>query len=119
MLGMEWHNSANDIVLIGAAAAVVLGAIRASFKAMRFFQRLDVTMAFVERELKPNGGGSTYDIVRRAALDAQRAANAAEEAHAHTEQLLERVSNLEQVVVAWTPKKAPAARGTRKPTATK
>lgn len=69
-------------------------------------------------ELKPNGGGSTYDIVRRAALDAQRAANAAEEAHAHTEQLLERVSNLEQVVVAWTPKKTTSARGTKKPTAT-
>jgi len=63
MLGMEWHNSANDIVLIGAAAAVVLGAIRASFKAMRFFQRLDVTMAFVERELKPNGGGSMRDAI--------------------------------------------------------
>lgn len=71
-------------------------------------------------ELKPNGGGSTYDIIRRAALDAQRAANAAEEAHAHIEQVLERVSNLEQVVVAWTPKKVTTAtRGTRKPTATK
>ena len=63
MLGMEWHNSANDIVLIGAAAAVLLGAIRASFKAMRFFQRLDVTMRFVERELKPNGGGSMRDAI--------------------------------------------------------
>jgi hypothetical protein len=63
MLGMEWHNSANDIVLIGAAAAVLLGALRASFKAMRFFQRLDVTMQFVERELKPNGGGSMRDAI--------------------------------------------------------
>ena len=63
MLGMEWHNSANDIVLIGAAAAVLLGAMRTSFKAMRFFQRLDVTMQFVERELRPNGTGSMRDAI--------------------------------------------------------
>ena len=53
MLGMEWHNSANDIVLIGAAVAVMLGGLRGAYKATKFFQRLEVTMQFVERELKP------------------------------------------------------------------
>lgn len=66
-------------------------------------------------ELRPNGGGSTYDIVRKVARDAERAADAAEKAadtaievHAHLEDVLARVSNLEQTVVAWTPKKSVA-----------
>lgn len=63
MLGLEWHNSANDIVLIGAAVAVMLGGLRGSYKATKFFQRLEVTMQFVERELKPNGGGSMRDAI--------------------------------------------------------
>jgi HAMP domain-containing protein len=56
-------------------------------------------------ELRPNGGGSTYDVIRKVARDVERAAEASEENRAHIEQVLERVSNLEQVVVAWTPKK--------------
>lgn len=63
MLGVEWHNSANDIVLIGAAVAVMLGGLRGAYKATKFFQRLEVTMQFVERELKPNGGGSMRDAI--------------------------------------------------------
>jgi hypothetical protein len=63
MLGFDLYNSANGIVLLGAAAAVILTALRASFKILRFFQRLDCTMAFVERELKPNGGGSMRDAI--------------------------------------------------------
>lgn len=64
-------------------------------------------------ELRPNGGGSTYDIVRKVARETERAADAAEKAadtalevHAHLEDIGKRVSSLEQVVVAWTPKKA-------------
>ena len=63
MLGVEWHNSANDIVLIGAAVAVMLGGLRGAYKATKFFQRLEATMQFVERELKPNGGGSLRDAI--------------------------------------------------------
>ena len=63
MLGLEWHNSANDVVLIGAAVAVMLGGLRSAYKATKFFQRLEVTMQFVERELKPNGGGSMRDAI--------------------------------------------------------
>lgn len=63
MLGLEWHASANDIVLIGAAVAVMLGGLRGAYEATRFFQRLEVTMQFVERELKPNGGGSMRDAI--------------------------------------------------------
>ena len=99
----------SGVVAVGASVSVVIG------RALKHWIGEQLS------ELKPNGGGSTYDGVRRAALDAQRAANAAEEAHAHTEQLLERVSNLEQVVVAWAPAKkiAPSARGTKKATTTK
>lgn len=74
------------------------------------------------KELKPNGGGSTYDIVRQVAMDTSRAAVAAEqaaltakEAHAHIETILERVSNLEQVVVAWTLKKVTPVKKTTTP----
>jgi hypothetical protein len=59
------------------------------------------------KELRPNGGGSTYDIIRKAAFDAQRAANAAEQAAVYSveasEQIGEiigRVSALEQAVIA-------------------
>jgi len=57
-------------------------------------------------ELRPNGGGSTYDQVRQAATDAKRAAFAAERAvdsamqlHGHLTELSSRVSSLEQVIV--------------------
>lgn len=57
-------------------------------------------------ELRPNGGGSTYDQVRKAAKDAERAAFAAERAvdsamelHGHLTELSSRVSSLEQVIV--------------------
>ena len=63
-------------------------------------------------ELRPNGGGSTYDLVRKAAKDAERAAFAAERAldqamdvREQVDTMIERVSNLEQTVIAWTPKK--------------
>ena len=74
------------------------------------------------KELKPNGGGSTYDIVRQVAMDTSRAAVAAEqaaetakEAHENIEQILNRVSNLEQVVVSWTPKKVAPVKKTATP----
>jgi len=64
-------------------------------------------------ELRPNGGGSTYDLVRKAARDAERAAHAAERAadqamnvREQVDTMIERVSNLEQTVIAWTPKKS-------------
>lgn len=63
MLSVEWHNSANDIVLIGAAVTVILGGLRGAYKATKFFQRLEATVTFVERELKPNGGGSMRDAI--------------------------------------------------------
>ena len=63
-------------------------------------------------ELRPNGGGSTYDLVRKAAKDAERAAFAAERAcdqamnvREQVDTMIERVSNLEQTVISWTPKK--------------
>tara|TARA_R110000868_G_scaffold2592_1_gene18649 strand:- start:378 stop:632 length:255 start_codon:yes stop_codon:yes gene_type:complete len=63
MLSSQWHDSANDIVLIGAAVAVILGGLRGAYKATKFFQRLEATVTFVERELKPNGGGSMRDAI--------------------------------------------------------
>ena len=64
-------------------------------------------------ELRPNGGGSTYDLVRKAARDAERAAHAAERAcdqamdvREQVDTMIERVSNLEQTVISWTPKKS-------------
>lgn len=58
------------------------------------------------KELRPNGGGSTYDIIRRTAQNV-------DDLHAKNEELLERVSKLEQVVVAWTPVKKTAPKATK------
>jgi len=74
-------------------------------------------------ELRPNGGGSTYDMVRKAARDAERAAHAAERAadqamdvREQVDTMIERVSNLEQTVIAWTPKKTAPKLPTKNPT---
>jgi hypothetical protein len=92
-------------VISGAIAvgAVVLVVVSRAFKHWMQEQLI---------ELRPNGGGSTYDIVRKVARETERAADAAEKAadtalevHAHLEDIASRVSSLEQVIVAWTPKK--------------
>ena len=72
-------------------------------------------------ELRPNHGSSTYDVIRKAAEDASRAAHAAERAadqamdvREQIDQVLNRVSALEQVVVSWTPKKVATKTPVRK-----
>ena len=72
-------------------------------------------------ELRPNHGSSTYDVIRKAAQDASRAAHAAERAadqaidvKEQIDQVLNRVSALEQVVVSWTPKKVATKTSVRK-----
>jgi hypothetical protein len=95
----------SGIVAIGAVVLVVLS------RAFKHWMHEQLV------ELRPNGGGSTYDIVRKVARETERAADAAEKAadsalevHAHLEDIANRVSSLEQVIVAWTPKKTTATR---------
>lgn len=57
------------------------------------------------KEIRPNGGESTVDKVRQAAKDAARAADAAERVALEMDDLKERVSNIEQVIIKWTPRK--------------
>ena len=64
------------------------------------------------KEIRPNGGESTVDKVREAARDAKRAAEAAERVAQDFDDLKDRVSNIEQVIVKWTPRKQPARRRT-------
>ena len=103
----DWATTVSGIIAVGAVVSMVL--------ARAFKHWLHESLS----ELRPNGGGSTYDVIRRAASDAERAAHAAERAadqamdvREQMEQVLSRVSNLEQVVVSWTPskvaKKAPS-----------
>lgn len=95
------------VISTGLAIAAVIGAILT--RAIKHWMHEQLV------ELRPNGGGSTYDIVRKVARETERAADAAEKAadtalevHAHLEDIANRVSSLEQVIVAWTPKKATA-----------
>jgi len=109
----DWATTASGIIAVGAVFAVLVS---------RAFKHWLGEQLHELKELKPNGGGSTYDIVRQVAMDTSRAAVAAEqaaqtakEAHAHIETILERVSNLEQVVIAWTPKKIAPVKKTATP----
>ena len=93
------------VISTGLAVAAVIGTILT--RAFKHWMHEQLV------ELRPNGGGSTYDIVRKVARETERAADAAEKAadtalevHAHLEDIAKRVSSLEQVIVAWTPKKA-------------
>jgi hypothetical protein len=101
----DWATVASGVVAIGAVFFTIAG------RAAKHWIAEQLT------ELKPNGGGSTYDIVRKVARETERAADAAEKAadsalevHAHLEDIANRVSSLEQVIVAWTPKKATSTR---------
>ena len=62
------------------------------------------------KEIRPNGGESTVDKVRQAAIDAKRAADAAERIAYEFDDMKERVSNIEQVIIKWTPRKTAARR---------
>ena len=95
------------VISTGLGLAAVFGAILT--RAIKHWMHEQLV------ELRPNGGGSTYDIVRKVARETERAADAAEraadtaiEVHAHLEDIAKRVSGLEQVIVAWTPKKTTA-----------
>jgi hypothetical protein len=97
------------VISTGLAITAVIGAILT--RAIKHWMHEQLV------ELRPNGGGSTYDIVRKVARETERAAYAAEKAadtalevHAHLEDIAKRVSSLEQVIVAWTPKKATTPR---------
>ena len=97
------------VISTGLAIAAVLFAIAGRIAKQWIAEQLV--------ELRPNGGGSTYDIVRKVARETERAADAAEKAaesaievHAHLEDIASRVSSLEQVIVAWTPRKSSAPR---------
>lgn len=113
---MSKYSAADLIAIISGALAIagVLGAIVS--RAIKHW--LHEAMV----ELRPNGGGSTYDMVRKAARDAERAAHAAERAadqamdvREQVDTMIERVSNLEQIVVSWTPKKTAPKLPTKKP----
>jgi len=102
------HYSAADIATISSAVLAFVG-IAGAVISRAIKQWLHEAMV----ELRPNGGGSTYDLVRKAARDAERAAHAAERAadqamdvREQVDTMIERVSNLEQTVIAWTPKKS-------------
>ena len=113
------HYTTADVATIVSTVLAVLGIVGAVIsRAIKHW--LHEAMS----ELRPNGGGSTYDLVRKAARDAERAAHAAERAadqamdvREQVDTMIERVSNLEQIVVAWTPKKtarqAPVRKSTR------
>ena len=101
----DWATVASGVIAIGAVCFAVIG------RAIKHWMHEQLV------ELRPNGGGSTYDIVRQVARETERAAYAAEKAadtalevHAHLEDIAKRVSGLEQVIVAWTPKKATTPR---------
>jgi len=101
------HYSAADIATILSTVLACLG-IAGAIISRAIKHWLHEAMV----ELRPNGGGSTYDLVRKAASDAARAAHAAERAadqamdvREQLDTMIERVSNLEQTVIAWTPKK--------------
>lgn len=64
------------------------------------------------KEIRPNGGESTVDKVREAARDAKRAADAAERIADEFDEMKERVSNMEQVIIKWTPRKSAPRRRT-------
>lgn len=114
------HMTATDLATIISGAIAIVGVVGAVIsRAIKHWLHESLV------ELRPNGGGSTYDLVRKAARDAERAAHAAERAadqaldvREQVDTMIERVSNLEQIVVAWTPrkaavKKAPARKSTR------
>jgi hypothetical protein len=95
------------VISTGIAVTAVIGAVLT--RAIKHWMHEQLV------ELRPNGGGSTYDIVRKVARETERAADAAEKAadtatevHAHLEDIAQRVSSLEQVIVSWTPKKVSA-----------
>jgi hypothetical protein len=102
----DWATTISGIAVLVAGLSVILN------RAIKHW--LHESLA----ELRPNHGSSTYDVIRKAAEDASRAAHAAERAadqamdvREQIDQVLNRVSALEQVVVSWTPtkvaKKAP------------
>jgi len=100
---------------ISGAAVIVAGIWVIASRAIKHWLHESLS------ELRPNGGGSTYDVIRRAAEDASRAAHAAERAadqamdvREQIDQVLNRVSALEQVVVSWTPKKVATKTPVRK-----
>lgn len=103
----DWATTVSGIIAVGGVASMIIS------RAIKHWLHESLS------ELRPNGGGSTYDVIRRAAADAERAAHNAQMAadqaldvREQIDQVLHRVSNLEQVVVSWTPskvaKKAPA-----------
>lgn len=101
----DWATVASGVIAVGAVCFAIIG------RAVKHWMHEQLV------ELRPNGGGSTYDIVRKVARETERAADAAEKAadsalevHAHLEDIANRVSSLEQVIVAWTPKKTTATR---------
>lgn len=102
------HYTPADIATIGSGVIAVVGVVGTVVgRAIKHW--LHEAMV----ELRPNGGGSTYDLVRQAARDAERAAHAAERAadqamdvREQVDTMIERVSNLEQVVIASTVKKS-------------
>jgi len=109
----DWATTVSAVLAVCAVVGVVVSRAFKHWLGEQFHEL---------KELKPNGGGSTYDIVRQVAMDTSRAAVAAEqaaqtakEAHVHIETILDRVSNLEQVVIAWTPKKIAPVKKTATP----
>jgi len=105
----DWMTTASGIIAVGG----VIGAIFS--RAIKHWLHESLV------ELRPNHGSSTYDVIRKAAEDAQRAAHAAERAadqaidvKEQIDQVLNRVSALEQVVVSWTPKKVTTKTAIRK-----
>ena len=105
----DWATTISGVVAVGG----VIGALLT--RAIKHWLHESLV------ELRPNHGSSTYDVIRKAAEDAQRAAHAAERAadqaidvKEQINQVLNRVSALEQVVVSWTPKKVATKTTTRK-----
>ena len=94
------HSITDWTAIIGSAGTLAAGVGWFVSRAIKHWMHEQLV------ELRPNGGGSTYDQVRQAATDAKRAAFAAERAvdsamelHGHLTELSSRVSSLEQVIV--------------------
>lgn len=94
------HSITDWATVIGSVGTVVAGAGWIVSRAFKHWIHEQLV------ELRPNGGGSTYDQVRKAAKDAERAAFAAERAvdsalelHGHITEISNRVSSLEQIIV--------------------
>jgi hypothetical protein len=64
LFGVDWSQQANLAVILSVVAAGIVGLSRYVIRPMfKFGRRVEKSLAFVEAQMKPNGGSSLRDAV--------------------------------------------------------